>query len=213
MRYQYVVILKKKSQRASDAFSILLCLFSAISFLLNALRDIRTDHLTRVGSAAASLPGSTTAPHFPASALLSAGLALLLLIGVALNLLARRKGATGVRYRYWLLLAAIGWFGTTPTPWVGAFFFLLAFLEYQTKRPLEIGFDHDRVVINSLIKRRLQWNMFNNVILKDGLLTLDFKDNRLLQREIADDDEEDDADEAEFNAYCRDRLASAHTIS
>lgn len=199
MRYQYVVILKKKSERASDAFSILLCLFSAISFLLAALRDIHTPN--DAGAPAAML-------HFPPSALLSAGLALLLLIGVSINLILRRKGNTGVRYRYWLLIAAVGWIGTTATPWVGAFFFLLSFLEYQTKRPLEIGFDHDRVVMNTLIKRRFDWNMFNNVVLKDGLLTLDFKDNRLVQREVADDEDEDDADEEEFNAYCRSRLAA-----
>jgi hypothetical protein len=214
MRYQYVVILKKKSERASDAFSILLCLFSALSFLLNALRDIRTDHLARAGSAANPQPGNATAtPHFSPSVLLSGGLALLLLTGIVFNLLARRKGGAGVRYRYWLLIAAIGWIGTTPTPWVGAFFFLLAFLEYQTKRPLEIGFDHDRVVVNTLFKRRFDWGMFNNVILKDGLLTLDFKDNRLLQREVVDDEEEDDADEEEFNAYCRSRLDSIHLDS
>ena len=53
--------------------------------------------------------------------------------------------------------------------------------------------------------------MFNNVVLKDGLLTLDFKSNRLMQREVADDDDEDDADEEEFNAYCRSRLAAATT--
>ena len=184
MRYQYVVILKKKSERVSDAFSILLCLFSAISFLLSALHE----------------------PH--TRIWLSAGLALLLITGVAFNIISRIKGRSGVRYRYWLLVAAMGWIGTTSTPWVGAFFFLLAFLEYQTKRPLEIGFDQDRVVINTLIKRHFDWTMFNNVILKDGLLTLDFKDNRLLQREVADDEDEDDADEEEFNAYCRERLAA-----
>ncbi|HEV2483804.1 MAG TPA: hypothetical protein VGS79_29265 [Puia sp.] len=197
MRYQYVVILKKKSERASDAFSILLCLFSAISFLLSAFHGIRTTH----GNSGAET-------MYPAAAMLSAGLALLLLIGIAFNIISRVKGRSGVRYRYWLLVAAIGWIGTTATPWVGAFFFLLAFLEYQTKRPLEIGFDQDRIVINALIKRRFDWTMFNNVILKDGLLTLDFKDNRLLQREIADDEDEDDADEEEFNAYCRERLAA-----
>jgi hypothetical protein len=210
MRYQYVVILKKKSERASDAFSILLCLFSAISFLLSALHDIIPNPAGAGTTTAAQRPAThaSSFPHFPASATLSAGLALLLLVGIGFNLLARRRSASGVRYRYWLLVAAIGWIGTTPTPWVGGFFFLLAFLEYQTKRPLEIGFDHDRVVINSLIKRRFDWGMFNNVILKDGLLTLDFKDNRLLQREIADDEDEDDADEEEFNAYCRGRLES-----
>ena len=201
MRYHYVVILKKKSERASDAFSILLCLFTAISFLLSALHELRTTQLHGASGSGYSAGMST-------AGWLSAGLALLLIAGIAFNVIRRIRGRQGVRYRYWLLIAAIGWIGTTATPWVGAFFFLLAFLEYQTKRPLEIGFDVDRIVMNTLIKRRFDWTMFNNVILKDGLLTLDFKDNRLLQREVADEEDEDDADEEEFNAYCRERLHS-----
>lgn len=190
MRYQYVVILKKTTERATDVLSILLCLFSSISFLLTAVRSIHPGHGT-----------------FP---LASISLGILLLAGLLVNLLLERKGGKGFRYRYLLLLAAVGWIGTTPTPWVGAFFFLLAFLEYQAKRPLEIGFDHDRIVINSLFKRRFDWSMFNNVILKDGLLTLDFKNHRLMQREVADDEDED-ADEEEFNAYCRSRLDATAT--
>jgi hypothetical protein len=85
-----------------------------------------------------------------------------------------------------------------------------AFLEYQTKRPLEIGFDYDRIVINTLIRQRHDWSAFNNIVLKDGLLTLDFKNNRLMQKEIADDEDEDDADEEEFNTWCREQLARAY---
>ena len=135
-------------------------------------------------------------------------IALLLLTGLFINFLKRRRHSR-VRYRYWLLIAGIAWIGLTSAPWIGGFFFLLAFLEYQTKRPLEIGFDLDHVVINTLIRQRHDWTVFNNVILKDGLLTLDFKSNRLLQKEVADDEDEDDVEEEEFNAYCRDRLAMA----
>jgi hypothetical protein len=45
-------------------------------------------------------------------------------------------------------------------------------------------------------------------VLRDGLLTLDFTNNRILQREV-EDDEDDDADEDEFNDYCRKQLAKA----
>jgi len=186
MRYQYIVILKKTSERATDVLSILLCLFSALSFLLSAAH---------------------------AHTWLPVAIAILLLAGLTFNFIANRrksKFSRGARYRYWLLLAAIGWIGTTSTPWVGAFFFLLAFLEYQTKRPLEIGFNPDRIVMNTLIKRRFQWSMFNNIILKDGLLTLDFKDNRLIQKEVLDDEDEDDADEEEFNTWCRAQLDSTN---
>jgi len=183
MRYQYVVILKKNSERLTDLLSILLCLFSAFSFLFFAIG----------------------APEPPAgSPLLMLSAAIILLAGLVINLLAKRRSHnTRVRYRYLLILAAIGWIGMTSAPWIGVFFFLAAFLEYQTKRPLEIGFHNDRVVINTLIRQRHEWSVFNNIVLKDGLLTLDFKSNRLMQKEVADDEDEDDADEEEFNAYCR----------
>jgi multisubunit Na+/H+ antiporter MnhB subunit len=190
MRYKYVVILKNDRERATDAISMLLCLFSAGMFLHSSFRNIQPNYI---------------------------GLALsaVLLIGLAGTLiLARRRPKPGhrsappIRYRYWLLLSAVGWFALTTTPVFGAFFFLFAMLEYQAKRSLEIGFDDDRVVINNIVRQRYDWSAFNNVVLKDGLLTLDFKNNRLLQKEVADDDEEDDADEEEFNAFCRGRLGT-----
>jgi hypothetical protein len=103
-------------------------------------------------------------------------------------------------------VAALGWMASPFLPWLCILLILLAFLEYQTKRPLEIGFDNDRVVINSLIRRRYDWSAFSNIILRDGLLTMDFKDNRLFQKEVVDEEDEDDADEDEFNDYCRARL-------
>lgn len=180
MRYQYIVVLKKTSARATDALSILLCFFSAVTF---GYRSFATGHISYLALA----------------------LAIALLAGPALTLFVRQKNGTAARYRVWLLAAAIGWIGLTPTPWAGAFYFVLAFLEAQTKRPLEIGFDQDRVVFNTLFKRRFDWSVFNNIVLRDGLLTLDFKDNRLLQKEVADD-ADDDVDEEEFNAYCRSRI-------
>src|ERR1700722_20145844 len=140
MRYQYVVILKKNSERATDLLSMLLIFLSAGSFLLTALRSIDSDHLkVRHGSGY----------HFEAPALsyFLTSIALILWAGLAFNLSSKRKDRrTRVRYRYLLILAAIGWIGTTSLPWIGLFFFVAAFLEYQTKRPLEIGFHCDRIV-------------------------------------------------------------------
>lgn len=44
------------------------------------------------------------------------------------------------------------------------------------------------------------WSEFNNVILKDNLLTLDFKNNKLLQLTIAENDTS--VDENMFNTFC-----------
>jgi len=192
MRYKYVVILKKNNEKTTDLLSVLLCLFSSLAFAFNGLRSLHSSTSTLSWIALA------------VSAVLLAGL----ITNLILNRIKRRQ----VRYRYWLLLSAIGWIGLTPTPWVGLIFMALTFLEYQTKRPLEIGFDLDHIVINSLITRRFIWTDFNNIILKDGLLTLDFKTNRLLQREVADDEDEDDADEEEFNMFCRERLAAKQSV-
>ena len=191
MRYQYVVILKKTSERTTDLLSILLCLFSSVSFLFFAAGALSAE--------------KNTPPRF----YLLSIVAVFLLLGLVVNIMTKRRSGAQVRYRYMLLVAAICWIGLTTLPWLGLFFFALAFLEYQTKRPLEIGFDRDRVVINTLIKQHYEWAAFNNVVLKDGLLTLDFKTNRLVQKEVADDEDEDDADEDEFNAYCRERMKEA----
>lgn len=203
MRYQYVVILKKHGERATDLLSILLCLFSALSFAYIGIHSFsfRSYH---------GPSGSGWSSGAPSDGYLILAVAAVMLIGLVLSFLARRRiHRSKLRYRYLLLLAAMGWMLLTPVPWVGAFFFVLTFLEYQTKRPLEIGFDQDRVVINTLIKQQFDWSVFNNVLLKDGLLTLDFKSNRLIQKEVADDEDEDDADEEEFNLYCKGRLMAA----
>lgn len=43
-----------------------------------------------------------------------------------------------------------------------------------------------------------EWSEFNNIILKDSLLTLDFKNNKLLQLSIT----ENNVDETSFNTFC-----------
>lgn len=45
-----------------------------------------------------------------------------------------------------------------------------------------------------------EWIEFNNIILKDNLLTLDFKNNKLLQLSI--NESESSVDEYSFNTFC-----------
>jgi hypothetical protein len=188
MRYKYVVILKRESEKATNVLSFLLCLISAVYFIWSAI------------SSSASSPGL---------AYFHTGIALVLLLVLIINLLGKGSNGTRMRYRYLLLIAALGWFAS-PLPWLAGIFIILAFLEHQTKRPLEIGFDDHQVVINTLIRRQYDWSAFTNIVLRDGLLTMDFSNNRLLQKEVLDDDEdEDDADEKEFNDYCQSRLSEA----
>jgi hypothetical protein len=110
-----------------------------------------------------------------------------------------------VYYSRALLIAALVWMKMPYAQWLTIVFIILALLEYQAKHATEIGFSDNQILINSLFKKRYQWSQFSNIVLKDGLLTLDFTSNRLLQREI-EDEEESEADEDEFNQYCRQQL-------
>src|SRR5262249_27392170 len=109
MRYQYVVILKKNSEKATDALSFFLCLLSSISFLYHAVGSERSSSWFLYTAAA------------------------ILLVGLTINFIARRAGRTHIRYRYLLLVAALGWMASPFLPWLCILLIILAFLEYQTK--------------------------------------------------------------------------------
>ena len=187
MKYKYVVILKQRDHRAIDMFSMLLSGASAAIFFFTALRSgQRADWVLYLLSG-------------------------LIVAGLIYNSVARFFRNRAIFYRFLLGFAAIGWFVMPLSiSWIGLIFAFMIFLEAQAKHVVEIGFDTDRIVFNTIFSRRFRWSDFANVILRDGLLTLDFKNNRLIQREIADDEDEEDADEEEFNAFCRDRLAAAN---
>jgi hypothetical protein len=61
--------------------------------------------------------------------------------------------------------------------------------------------------MSGLLPKKISWPELNNVIIKDDLLTMDFKNNKVFQ--LYTDDEEDDEYEVEsdeFNEYCLGRL-------
>jgi len=181
-KFNYIVILKRSNERYVDRISFLLSVLAVLAFVEVQVKTGTINYFFSIA-------------------------ALLVLAGIIMNQIAAWKGRQ-VRYKNWLLVAGIFWIGMPIYAWIAILYFLLAFLEYQAKYPLEIGFKNDLVLINTLFKRKFAWTEFNNVILKDGLLTLDFKNNKLFQKEVLDDDEPD-ADEDEFNEYCRERLSLA----
>ena len=180
MIYQYIVTLKRGNDRYIDGFNVLLCAISVLAFGITSVFEKK-------------------------SRLLILSAAIILAAGLAGNLWKSVNGKGKTVYRYLLFFAGIGWIVMPVLQWMSLFFFLLSFLEYQAKYPLEIGFTDQEVTINNLFRKKHPWSHFNNILLKDGLLTLDFSDNTLFQRE-AIDEEEGEADEEEFNAYCQKKI-------
>jgi hypothetical protein len=180
MIYQYVVTIRNKNTRSIDLLGFFLSAASCIFFIeeMSKSGEIGIAYLT--GSVFVSL----------------------LLIW---NILQSKRGKK-VYYSRALLIAGLVWMKMPVLQWLSLVFFLLALLEYQAKYAIEIGFSENEVVMNNLIKKRYQWSEFNNIVLKDGLLTMDFKSNQLYQKEVLED-EEDDAEEDEFNDYCKQQLS------
>ncbi len=178
MHYDYVVTLKRENAHKTDLVSLLLLIFSLLAFCFVQIRN-------------------------GLNLFLCLGMAVVL-SGLLVNLRsARKKRKCGSDIGFSRL--GICWIGMPYLQWLIIPFFVLAMMEAQAKYPLEIGFYSEGVVLNSLFNKKFPWSTLQSVILKDGLLTLDFINNKLIQKEVLDDDDPD-AREDEFNDYCRSKL-------
>lgn len=88
---------------------------------------------------------------------------------------------------------------------IGAVSLLVAILYFIAKREMDVIVAADRISYPSFPPKNIAWTELNNVILKDGLLTIDFKNNKLIQQLI---DDNTAIDENAFNQYCREQLDS-----
>lgn len=179
-KFPYVVILKSTKDTSLNVLANLLNLASAAFFVKEFLFGVRIHYIALI--AVAAMAG--------------------ILLFNYLKLRRRRK----VFYDRAYLITALLWMGMPYMQWLFLPFIFLALLEHQVKFPLEIGFSETQIVMNTIFKKRYTWAQLSNVMLRDGLLTMDFANNRLLQRQIEEDEDDDDASEEEFNQFCREQL-------
>jgi hypothetical protein len=118
----------------------------------------------------------------------------------------------------YLLIAAV-WIFDTSMWYFSILFIVMLFLQYRLESDFTIDVSVKNLVINGFNKKEYFWTAFNNVILKDGLLTIDFTTNKVLQVEpdwsesiVASGIDNWDAEEGysetekEFNDFCRVQL-------
>jgi hypothetical protein len=179
MVYQYVVTLQNRNRALIDRFSILLTAASWLIFLIQYITESEKRWIHLAG---------------------------ILLIAVLLtsNLYKQFRLKQPVFYNYLLMISGLIWASMPFYPWLSLLLLIMGLFERQAKKNLEIGFSDQQIVMNSFPRKTYDWSDFTNIVLLDNLLTLDFADNRLFQRETID--EEGDAEEDEFNEYCRQRL-------
>ena len=106
-----------------------------------------------------------------------------------------------------LLCIGIGLISLTGNFLLGFLYILAGVSEKFLSGNIEIGFSGDEIVKRGLVSKTYHWSDFNNIVIKDDLLTMDFKNNTLFQAYTDDEeDEEYDVEDDEFNEYCRKRL-------
>ncbi|MBC7872650.1 MAG: hypothetical protein H7Y01_01565 [Ferruginibacter sp.] len=65
-------------------------------------------------------------------------------------------------------------------------------------------FSEENISYPSFPVRTIGWKELNNALLKDGILTIDFRNNKLIQQPI--DETLTAVNEQEFNDFCRERI-------
>jgi hypothetical protein len=88
--------------------------------------------------------------------------------------------------------------------WLSILLFLFILLDIIAHKKLVVYITDKTIVVPYVFQKEVNWNEVNNVILKDGLLTIDFKNNKLFQQLILNSDE--DINEKEFNQFCNQQL-------
>ena len=122
------------------------------------------------------------------------------------------KKKKDIRFKPLLIMAGIGLLLLTPFEYSNAILLLAGLTEGFFLHKTEIGFTSQGLVIAKLWKEKIPWKDLNNVIIRDDVITIDFKNNRLIQLPT-DDEEEDDyeVNDDEFNAFCQEQLKASNS--
>jgi len=128
------------------------------------------------------------------------------IIIVVIERLSKKPGSE-IWHRAVLLISAIAWFYTESSWWISLLLVIFLALDILAHRKLIIVFANQFVRLPIFIGKKINWNQLNNVVLKDGMLTVDFKNNRLFQYPVVDSDW--DINEDEFNRFCHQQISKA----
>ena len=115
----------------------------------------------------------------------------------------KRKGIPFIPASIPFLFLSLVWF-LLHNYWLGITLIVLAVLDHLAGRKILISFNKDRIKFHSIPGKMIRWDDLDNVVLKDRILTLDFRNDRLLQSEISP--ESFDIDEKAFTTFCHDQL-------
>lgn len=108
----------------------------------------------------------------------------LLNAGLMISYIFNRKKAHALRYlMFGFVLFGLGWL-MLGKPLIALMTFVFFVFGWKEQTPRIITLSQGDIRINSFPEKKFAWYELDNFQCKEGLLTLDFKDNRLLQFSI-----------------------------
>lgn len=106
-------------------------------------------------------------------------------------------------------IPAMCWFGMNNYLFM-ILLILMGFLFRFSMQPIRFVFTPQKVIKTNFPKKEFEWNAFSNVILKDNIVTLDLKNNKLIQAEI---EKPQELKEDQFNAFVKARMHTEQAAS
>lgn len=97
---------------------------------------------------------------------------------------------------------------TLGTYTLGILLLLMALFGMLMRRNPRVVVDEKGVKVTGTWVTFYKWEKFERVLLKDGMLTLDFRNNRLFQEQLLPDSSAA-VDENDFNIFCENMIANA----
>lgn len=126
---------------------------------------------------------------------------LLIVMIITLIFSLRRLSEEGYPSFFWtIIVAALCWLILPGGFYIGLLLLVAALLERQSHIPVEVGLDKEGITLNHFPVKFYSWQLIERCMVKDGILTIDYKNNKLYQRHIASDISAED--EKELNNYC-----------
>lgn len=113
------------------------------------------------------------------------------------------KPSTDFWYRIVFIYCALVWLGERIW-WAALLMLVFCGLDYLAHRRLVITVSDKWIIIPSVPEKKIEWNELSNLVLKDDLLTIDMKNNRLFQHQVISSDW--DVNEEEFNKFCNTKI-------
>jgi hypothetical protein len=102
-----------------------------------------------------------------------------------------------------ILYLAFAW-SVLKIYWLAVSILALGLLFILSIKRKIVVLDTKKIIYPSFPKKQIRWSELNNVMLKDGLLTIDFKNNKLIQQVI--DESVSSVNEQEFNEFCKEQF-------